>query len=709
MQMEGEYTFTDEEYIAVCDLAQKGRTKQLKAYLFKTLNSKKISLCTFSPTPTAVSRRLSPLTYASCGGKTDTVKFLLKQYGKYQQLNPGLENFKQDPLFEKEQRHDLPLYWASLNGHLDVVKTLVAAKASVNLPNCMLSSPLHSAASNGHLPVMEYLIGKHANINVVDIFNYTPLMAAVQGGHFKAVEFLLQKHPDTTVASKEGYKVMHLAALHGHHQVVGLLLEHGLSPLYQDASTSRNKGYIPCPVFLAAAKGHFEVACLLTDHVDGPPQVESDMNMLLGVGLHEMLNRCSVVQLPKRNNHFRIRSSKPEYPRDIIENCWINGVALRMEHGLNIDLPRVDSYGNESEMNSVEEVLATSQDITRNVYQTLLIMERCLGPGHPLIIESCINNSNSYLDMSLYKGVQRVLQNMITRWTSEMEQSFYREPLLIHTTLESFLHRLVPWSRGASFYAMRDPPTRDYVRYMDLALCMLDVLVKTQKVHRCEGDSIQSILSALLYFLACWLQSTYQTSLYESLKTIEMYIGPRECEELGRRLVTNHLNSLEGTTLLHMALNDSRLQKASRTKRYSWKNGIACAELEVDLGLLLYALLRWGADAAINVFDWNGQRPLHLAVILTEEDRAKRSPTKHNIIKPLLKYGAHLDYLNKDGKMAADFSITDSTMALLKPSAPQPLACMACIKVIQEGLDYESTPGVPLRIKKLIRNHQGKP
>jgi len=707
--MEDGYIFTDEEYISVCEFAQKGRTKLLKSYLLRVLSSKKLSHRTFSACPATVSRRMSPLTYASCGGKLETVKFLLKNYGKYLQLNPGIENFKKDPFFEKERRHDLPLFWASLNGHLEVVKALVSSKASMSLPNCMMSFPLHAAASNGHLPVIEYLVGKHVNINVKDLFDFTPLMAAVQGGHLRTVEYFLQKRADTSVASKEGYTVMHIAALYGHHHVIELLLEHNLPPLFQDASNSQARDYVPCPVFLAAARGHLEVACLFMDKAKTSPAVESDMNMLLGVGLHEMLNRCSVVQLPKRNSHFKIRNSgRPEYPRDIIENCWIHGVALRQEHCLDVRLPRVESYGNESEMNSEEEVLATSQDITRNVYQTLLILERCLGPGHPIIIESSINSGSSYLDMSLYKAIQRVLQNMIARWSYEMEKSFYREPIAIHTTLENFLHRLVPWSRGASFYAMRDPPTRDYVRYMDLALSMLDVLIETQKKHKCEGDSVQSILSALLYFVACWLQSTYQSSLYESLKTTEMYIGPRECEDLGRRLVANHLNSLDGTTMLHMALNDSRLQKASRTKRYSWKNGIACAELEVDLGLLVYSLLRWGADAAIDVFDWNGQRPLHLAVILTEEDRTRRSPTKHNIIKPLIKYAAHLDYLNKDGKTAADLCITESTRALLKPSIPQPLTCLACMKVIREKLEIESIPGVSLRIRKLIRNHQGK-
>ena len=711
--LEDGYVFTDEEYITACDLAQLGKTKQLKQYLTKVLHNRKVGPETFSPDPTAldvIARRLSPLTYATRSGRVDTVKFLLKQYGRHIDVNPGLEEYLRDPYYKKEVRHDVPLYWACLNGYLEVVKALLSVKALVSLPNCMSSTPLHAAASSGHLAVMDLLVGRNADINAKNVFHNTPLMLAAQGGNLKAMDYLLQKGADAHAVNLEGYTMMHLAALHGHQHVVKGLLDRGFPPIFQEASPPGlgSNPYVPCPLFLAAANGHFEVVCTFLNERDCPPLVESDALMLLGVGLHEVLHRGVRVRLPKVA--MVKKSRRPyEYPREIIESCWIKGVVLRQEHNLRVNLPKIESYGNECEMNSVEEVLATSQDITRNIYQSLLILERCLGAGHPLIIQSCIDHGDSHLvDMSLYKAIYRVLRNSIARWNGEMASGFYRDPLAIHSTLENFLHRLlVPWSRGASLYHLGDTPSRDYVRYMDIALTMLDILIQLRKRHKCEGDSVQSILSALLYFFASWLQTAYQTSLYQSLCTIDKYIGPSECEALGKKLVTNHLDALEGTSLLHMTLNDSRLLKASRSKRYTWKNGVACADLEVDLGLLLHALLRWGADAALDVFDWNGQRPLHLAVILTEEDRANRCPTKHNVIRPLLQYGAHMDYINRDGKTPLELCQSGSTRSLLTTPGPRPLSCLACVKVIEEGIPYEDMV-LPQRVKKLIRNHHGK-
>lgn len=712
--VEDDYIFTDEEYITACDLAQAGKTKQLKHFLSKTLQHQKVGPDTFSPDPSAldvVTRRLSPLTYAARSGKVDTLRFLLKQYGRFLNVNPGLEAYQKDPLFKKEVRHDLPLYWACLNGHLEVVKILISVRAVVGLPNCMLSTALHAASFNAHLSVMDFLISKDADVNARDIFRSTPLLLAVQGGNIKAVDYLFQRGANPQVVNIEGLTVMHIAALHGHHLVVKALLDRGLSPLHQDSllSTFQTKfdPYIPCPLFLAAANGHFDVVCMILNERDCPSRVESDALMLLGVGLHEVLHRGVRVRLPKGAMVKKGRRPS-EYPREIIESCWLKGVGIRADNKLYVDLPNIKSYGNEREMNSVEEVLATSQDITRNVFQSLLILERCLGAGHPLIIQSCIDHGYSHLvDMSLYQAIHRVLHNSISQWSKEQQLSFYRDPISIHATLENFLHRLVPWSRGASLYHIGDTPTRDYVQYMDIALNMLDILILLREKHKCEGDSVQSILSALLYFFASWIQTSYQESLYISLCTIDKYIGPTECEVLGKKLVTDHLDSLEGTTLLHMTLNDSRLLKASRSKRYTWKNGVACADFEVDLGLLLYSLLRWGADAALDVFDWNGQRPLHLAVILTEEDRAHRCPTKHNVIRPLIQYGAHLDYINKEGKTPRELCQSETTRSLLTPLGPRPLTCLACVKIIEGKVAYERMQ-IPHRIKKIIRNHHGK-
>lgn len=712
---EDDYILTDDEYSTACTLAQTGNTKQLKQFLSSTLKGKKVGPQTLAADPTAlyhVVRRLSPLTYAARNGQTDTVKFFLQRYRKIININPGAQEYHNNPLLSrKEKRHDHPLYWASLSGHLDVVKLLVSSKAIVNLPNCMLASPLHGASLNGHLDVVEYLVHKNANINARDVFKATPLIVAAQYGHGHVVDYLILEGADTTQVTSEGYSVMHVAALNGHHHVVQLLLEYGLSPMFSEAPTdSEAKGvlHVPCPVFLAATYGHFKVVNILLRENNCPPSVESDALMLTGVGLHDALRRMPfaphLIELPGIPPRQKI-SSREDSARGIIEACWLRGIRLREEHSLKTNLPKMEAYGNQSEINSSVEVASINQDITKNVYQSLIILERCLGAGHHLIMQLCFGMADSHLiDMRLFACVQRILHKAIESWRREINRGFYRDPYSFQLILDNFLHKLVPWSRGVTFYN-ESVASKGSIRYMRIALAMLDILVELHTHYKCEGDSLQSILSAILYFFASWLQCDYQNSLYKRLTTVDMYIGSDECEELGKRFVTSHLHSLEGTTLLHMALNDTRLVQASLSSRYMWHAG--CSNKEVDLGLLVNALLRWGADAAIDVFDWNGQRPLHLAVNLTDSTYPDQL-SSHKVISPLLKYGAHLDYINKKGKTPVDLCKSPKTKELLAPNAPLPLSCLICAKIIKENLPYNEDPNVPSRIRKLIRNHGGK-
>ena len=154
------YRLTEDEYSTVCELAKSGRTKELKKFLSKTLNqcSRVIGLRTFSADPTNLNhvvRRLSPLSYSAMGGNVETVSlFLSPPYRRVVAVNPGWEKCKENPLAKKEVRHDHPLYWACLKGHLEVAKLLIEAKADVNLPNCMLATPLHAAATCGRVQII---------------------------------------------------------------------------------------------------------------------------------------------------------------------------------------------------------------------------------------------------------------------------------------------------------------------------------------------------------------------------------------------------------------------------------------------------------------------------------------------------------------------------------------------------------------------------
>ena len=707
------YRLTDDEYSTLCELAKSGKAKELKKFLSKTLHqsNRKVGLATFSPDPTNLNhvvRRLSPLSYSAMGGYVDAVNHFLSVYGRAVTVNPGSENYEKDPLSEKEKRHDHPLYWACLNGHLDVAKVLIEAKADVNLPNCMLATPLHAAATCGKVQVIEYLLKRGAKLNAVDIFNATPLIHAVRSGHLKAVDFLITKKADTTIETVEGYTLMHAAALNGHHDIVAYLLRRGIPPMFSPPPLQHcaQERYVPCPVFLAAACGHHEVFNVFLNRCRCPLEVESEALMLLSIGLRPFLyysvNRKELhihgVKLPKKGTSEHDHMDD----RDILNRCWKAGVSIRKEHNL---LP------------TLQDILKPSTPTPGDVGSYYLwkyfdwdfkVLERCLGVGHPIIASILFDASSSSLKDWGHSFRFHLLHDIIENWTREMqERSFYRDPTPVQMLVENMFNRIFNWFMGT---------VKSYrhqaIQYVEIALQLLDTLVRLRLRHICEADSLQSILSLMLYMFGAWVLAEFLPHI--DAKSINDFRASEQCEKIGRSFVAKHLHSLEGTTLLHMALNDCRLVRTvtSRGSGYYNMYGLGYAyhspptsfSREIHLGLLVRALLRWGADAALDVFDWNGQRPLHLAVILTQASTIDNDP---DVITPLVNSGAHLDYTNKHGKTPLDLCTFATIRALLTPQGPRALTCLACVKIIKEKIEYEDLP-IPLRIKKLIRYHQGK-
>lgn len=136
-----------------------------------------------------------------------------------------------------------PLTVASEEGHLCVVKTLLAARAEVNAVNSNGVSALFSAAREGYDDIVCTLLRGGADKNITTVSNCTPLMTAVEFDNIPVTETLLEAGADLTIQdTTHGYTALHFAALYARVDQMRLLLRWGADEriVDQDGNTPGN-------------------------------------------------------------------------------------------------------------------------------------------------------------------------------------------------------------------------------------------------------------------------------------------------------------------------------------------------------------------------------------------------------------------------------------------------------------------------------------
>lgn len=179
----------------------------------------------------------SALHHASLNGHTDVVRLLLAH-----DASPNLPDV----------RGSSPLHLASWAGHQDIVKLFLThphRPANPNLQTIESETPLHCAAQHGHTGALTTLLAHGANPNVTNNRNETPLDLAAQYGRLQAVQMLIRAHPELltpfrnetnnisaqTSAAPAKHRIivshspLHLASRNGHKNVVEVLLAAGVS------------------------------------------------------------------------------------------------------------------------------------------------------------------------------------------------------------------------------------------------------------------------------------------------------------------------------------------------------------------------------------------------------------------------------------------------------------------------------------------------
>jgi len=136
---------------------------------------------------------------------------------------------------DKYKPYATALHWAARDGHIEVVKTLLAAGADVNARDFYEETPLYYAIdgkSTNSLEIAKLLIDKGADVNAHDDSDQTPLESSIYVNSetgYEIAKLLIAKGSKINKQkdSSNGMTLLHLTASYGQAKMVQLLLDNG--------------------------------------------------------------------------------------------------------------------------------------------------------------------------------------------------------------------------------------------------------------------------------------------------------------------------------------------------------------------------------------------------------------------------------------------------------------------------------------------------
>jgi ankyrin repeat protein len=169
-----------------------------------------------------------------------------------------------------------PLFIASQEGHLDIVKYLILHGAA-NIP-----STLFIACHQGHLHVVKYLIEHVRSAKVVPTDDgATCLHVAVQERHLHIVKYLIENGAaGVDVKMSKGATALHIASQSGNLPTVKYLIEYGLANVnlaMKNGSTA---------LFIASARGDLAIVRCLIEH--GSTDISTALSIASAYGMDKV-------------------------------------------------------------------------------------------------------------------------------------------------------------------------------------------------------------------------------------------------------------------------------------------------------------------------------------------------------------------------------------------------------------------------------------
>ena len=126
----------------------------------------------------------------------------------------------------RKLRGATPLIVAIYTGHIDNMKMLITAGASVTLSDATDVTPLHWAAWMGITNAIQPLIDAGAEVDAEDDVGETPLYKAANEGHNTIVRLLIDAGANVDL-DNNGKSAIYIASMRGRHEIVAMLIKAG--------------------------------------------------------------------------------------------------------------------------------------------------------------------------------------------------------------------------------------------------------------------------------------------------------------------------------------------------------------------------------------------------------------------------------------------------------------------------------------------------
>ena len=577
-----------------------------------------------------------------------------------------------------------PLNAAVIMNDIETVKRVLSSGLSVeefNRFDCSGSPPICEAAYHNRFEIMQLLLDNPCvNINTTNHLGLTPLCIAAGNtlDNPKMTEILLQRNADVNVRARDGRSSLHIAAEGGRYRIIRRLLgtnsvqSNILTGVYRDGEI-----YCPPPVILAAANQHEIVVDQLLKYIPHPDSVLRDTKLLTWA-------RNTIIVAVSGRRTFNDEAAKA-------------ALQMNMDSNDGYRLPPMPAYGNITEMSKPEDLEAylnmpTADGTCCRVFQSLIILERCLGLSNKLV-STCIGTSIHVLKVfgkheeivqlliRVFEGISLMERLILTRGFSMM-------PSHLHVTLSFFLV-VQFWKRIKELTEAKF--NINFLPFINGLVCDLDTILSLKEQQTCRrvdhwGEAFQTDFTHLLALIACALLSDGTER--------------KKLDEIGLDVVSRYENyaAESFTSLVHLALRRANgITEILKCSGMGGKNAIK------SYSFLIEALLHWGCSSYLNTpyrqYFCIGELPLHMAVRLAEMD-----PCYLGVVNILLCHGAHYDGVSSSGLVPSMIATRDHLKSCFNV-CPLPLACLTAKVILHHNMTYSNVPFLSPVLKRFIGYH----